>query len=50
MLLTTNVSAESIYSALVKFNSYSFFREHEALLVTGPTQTNVMDIVIAIIE
>lgn len=31
-------------------DSYNFFAPHQALIKTGPTQTNVMDIVLALIQ
>jgi glycerate-2-kinase len=35
---------------LEKFDSYTYFKEHGGLIVTGPTQTNVMDIIIILIH
>ena len=32
------------------FDSYNFFKQEGGLIITGPTQTNVMDIMIALIE
>ena len=32
------------------FDSYNFFKEEGGLIITGPTQTNVMDLMVAIIE
>ena len=33
-----------------KFDSYNFFRKEGGLIKTGPTQTNVMDLMVALIE
>ena len=41
---------ETIKEYLDNFDSYNFFREIDGLLFTGPTQTNVMDLVIAVVE
>lgn len=49
MFLNKEISNESINSALSTFNSYDFFSRHGRLLKSGATQTNVMDIVVAII-
>lgn len=35
---------------LADFNSYNFFRRVGGLILTGPTYTNVMDIVVVIVE
>jgi hydroxypyruvate reductase len=35
---------------LADFNSYHFFKKTGGHLITGPTQTNVMDLMIAVIE
>lgn len=32
------------------YNAYSFFKQTDSLIKTGPTQTNVMDLVIVLIE
>ena len=32
------------------FDSYNFFRQEGGLIITGPTQTNVMDLMVALIE
>jgi glycerate 2-kinase len=32
------------------FDSYNFFRQEGGLIITGPTQTNVMDIMVALID
>lgn len=39
---------EQANTCLSNNNSYYFFKENDGLLITGPTQTNVMDIVITI--
>jgi len=36
--------------ALAQFNSYHFFENHDGLIKTGPTQTNVMDIMLLIVS
>ena len=36
--------------ALERNDSYSFFRAEGGLLVTGPTRTNVMDLVLTLVE
>jgi glycerate-2-kinase len=36
--------------SLSSFNSYSFFQKHGGLIITGPTQTNVMDVMIVLID
>ncbi len=41
---------KKIHSHLSHFNAYPFFKDAGTLLVTGPTQTNVMDLVIALIH
>lgn len=35
---------------LSNFDSFNFFKKEGGLIVTGPTQTNVMDLIIALIE
>ncbi|MGZ8540867.1 MAG: MOFRL family protein, partial [Chitinophagaceae bacterium] len=35
---------------LDNYNAYSFFEQTGGLLITGPTQTNVMDIMLAIVN
>jgi len=35
---------------LVEFDSFNFFRKAGGLIITGPTMTNVMDIIVVIIE
>jgi glycerate 2-kinase len=35
---------------LANFDSYNFFRKEGGLIVTGPTQTNVMDVMVALIN
>lgn len=50
MLTEKHITVETIDSYLSEFNSNSFFKEFGTLLLTGPTQTNVMDIVIGILE
>jgi glycerate-2-kinase len=37
-------------AALERNDSYSFFRREGGLLVTGPTRTNVMDVVLLLVE
>lgn len=39
--------AESGAAALAEANAYPWLKEHDALVVTGPTGTNVMDLLIA---
>jgi glycerate 2-kinase len=39
----------NIDSYLNDNNAYSFFEQTKGLVITGPTQTNVMDIVVGII-
>ncbi len=50
MLKQREITNDSIQSFISKFNSYTFFEKHGGLIHTGPTQTNVMDIVIAVID
>jgi hydroxypyruvate reductase len=40
----------SIDSYLSNQDAYHFFNQTDSLLITGPTQTNVMDIMLAIIS
>lgn len=35
---------------LRNFDAYHFFRQEGGLLITGPTQTNVMDVVVVLVE
>jgi glycerate-2-kinase len=35
---------------LCEFNSYSFFKRVGGLIVTGPTFTNVMDLIVVLVE
>ncbi len=37
-------------SYLMKFDSYNFFKKSGGHIITGPTLTNVMDIIVAIVE
>jgi glycerate 2-kinase len=37
-------------SYLDRNDSYTFFKQTDSLLITGPTGTNVMDVQIAVIE
>ncbi|MFZ1328871.1 MAG: glycerate kinase [Chitinophagaceae bacterium] len=46
ILLNDKITAAS----LAQFDSYNYFTKYGGLIVTGPTQTNVMDIVIALIH
>ena len=46
-IIANNLSIESY---LVNHDAYHFFEQTGNLLITGPTQTNVMDIMIAIIQ
>lgn len=39
-----------IISYLKEHDAWHFFRRTDSLIITGPTQTNVMDVMIAIIE
>ncbi|MBL0154599.1 MAG: hypothetical protein IPP93_14375 [Chitinophagaceae bacterium] len=41
---------KKIHSHLSQFNAYPFFQDAGTLLLTGPTQTNVMDLVIALVQ
>jgi glycerate 2-kinase len=43
-------SKQAATEALLAANSGHYLREHESLFITGPTNTNVMDLVIAIIH
>jgi len=40
----------SIEDYLMKHDAYHFFEQTNSLIITGPTQTNVMDIMIAIVK
>ena len=40
----------SINDYLQNYNGYYFFKETDSLLFTGPTQTNVMDIIIVLVH
>jgi hydroxypyruvate reductase/glycerate 2-kinase len=54
------VDSETVYNAIVKkvdpekylkeFDSYIFFKKAGGHIITGPTRTNVMDIIISIVE
>jgi len=35
---------------LINFDSYNFFKQEGGLIITGPTQTNVMDLMVALIN
>jgi hydroxypyruvate reductase len=35
---------------LNNFDSYNFFKQEGGLIITGPTQTNVMDLMVALIN
>ncbi len=48
-LLPKLVNRNIINDHLERFDAYNFFQQQGGLLKTGPTQTNVMDIVIGII-
>lgn len=50
MLAKNEITTELIESFITAFNSNAFFKEYGTLLLTGPTQTNVMDIVIALVS
>jgi glycerate-2-kinase len=50
---TSNIAGENNFNTgeyLKAFNSYEFFRKTGGHLLTGPTQTNVMDLMVALIE
>lgn len=50
-LLTNDwITAKQIDDHLSNFDSYHFFKKVNSLIITGPTHTNVMDIMIALIE
>lgn len=40
----------SIAQHLSAFNAYSFFEQTGGLIITGPTQTNVGDIILLVVE
>lgn len=44
------ITAKQIDEYLINFDSYHFFKKVDSLLITGPTHTNVMDIMIGIVE
>ncbi|HNR17811.1 MAG TPA: DUF4147 domain-containing protein [Chitinophagaceae bacterium] len=44
------VDFEETEKFLLSFDSYNFFLHHGGLIKTGPTQTNVMDIIIGLIH
>jgi glycerate 2-kinase len=48
MLSAPAITLPLIKKHLDSFNAYPFFATHGGLLITGPTQTNVMDLVIGI--
>jgi len=50
MLTDAQLTKDLIEKHLADFNSYDFFKEQGRLLFTGPTQTNVMDIVIGLVD
>ncbi len=50
MLRTGNINPETIQNHLAQFDSYTFFEKFDGLIKTGPTQTNVMDIIIGLIN
>ncbi|MDH3537296.1 MAG: MOFRL domain-containing protein, partial [Gammaproteobacteria bacterium] len=41
---------EAARAALTKADAGSYLKRHDSLFVTGPTNTNVMDLAIAIID
>jgi len=45
--LARNIDPEKYLKA---FDSYSFFKKTEGHVITGPTRTNVMDIIVVIVE
>lgn len=47
VLKQTNLKAEEY---LLNNDAYSFFKQTDNLIITGPTQTNVMDIVVGLIN
>ena len=49
-VLMANLKQLDIHKYIKDFNSYKFFKEVEGHIFTGPTMTNVMDIVIVIVE
>lgn len=49
-LYSEDFGMEKIEKFLKEFDSYNFFEAHGGLIKTGPTQTNVMDIVIGIVH
>lgn len=47
-LLSETPDPSVVINHLNRFDAYTFFRQNNSLFITGPTQTNVMDIVIGI--
>ncbi len=50
----TSMNASIIHLDMEQYlnncDSYNFFRQEGGLIITGPTQTNVMDLMIALIN
>lgn len=49
MLKEAGITVSRIQQHLDQFNAYPFFEETGGLFITGPTQTNVMDLVIGMV-
>ncbi|MCO4787127.1 MAG: DUF4147 domain-containing protein [Marinomonas atlantica] len=47
---STAVSVEQVRDALKRADAGTYLREHDGIFITGPTNTNVMDVVIAIVR
>ena len=44
-----SIDVDAAETALLNNDAYTFFREHGGLIITGPTGTNVMDVMVAVI-
>ena len=51
---TTLMNAETkqldIQKYIADFDAYHFFKQEGGLIITGPTQTNVMDLIVVLID
>ncbi|WP_082856360.1 DUF4147 domain-containing protein [Marinomonas atlantica] len=47
---STAVNVEQVRDALKRADAGTYLREHDGIFITGPTNTNVMDVVIAIVR
>lgn len=46
----SQITLAEMVSSQKKFDSYTFFEKYHGLIKTGPTQTNVMDLVVVVLD